>query len=123
MGFIPPAMTKNCFCSKSSLNLVVMRLRSAMMTLLSADATLQTTLRLRRVLLLALSTLHTASSLFVSLGHLCSDTWRQHILPGPDGQDIPRRAWPSTLGVDKNIPAVYYAAIIGSVGTTPSSAT
>src|SRR5712691_2422446 len=34
MGFIPPAMTKNCFCSKSSFNLVVMRLRSAMMTLL-----------------------------------------------------------------------------------------
>src|SRR5438093_5273 len=30
-------MTKNCFCSKRSLNLAVMRLRSAMMTLLSSE--------------------------------------------------------------------------------------
>src|SRR5215813_7739636 len=36
MGFIPPAMTKNCCCSKSSLNRVVMRLRSAMIMLLSS---------------------------------------------------------------------------------------
>src|SRR5215471_18794753 len=36
MGFMPPAMTKNFCCSKSSLNRVVIRLRSAMVILLAS---------------------------------------------------------------------------------------
>ena len=86
------------------------------------DATLQTKLRLGRVLLLALRTLHTVSSLFACIGHLCSNTCGQHIRAGLDGQDGPWRSWPSTPSVDKNVPAVYHAAILGSMGATPSSA-
>jgi len=56
-----------------------------------ADATLQAKLRLGWVLLLALRTLHIASSLFAYLGYLWSDTSRQHIRAGPDGQDVPCR--------------------------------
>src|SRR5262245_42380461 len=51
-----------------------------------------------------------------SLGSASVYASRQHIRAGPDGQDVPCRSWSLTLGVDKDVSAVYHTAIIGSMG-------